>query len=114
MCRSDNTFQIHESDQSRPFFEQWTEGFPDPSSTASEIAMKIGSTVIREVTFIPLDGRRVFVPMPELRGRGDSDDVQFVWSRSSIELKLCDIIGQYYVYNDLSGIARRTGVRIVD
>ena len=114
MCDADNTFQIHESDDNRPFNEQWTNGFPDPSSTASEIILKIGPTVIHEVTFVSLDGRRIFVPMPELRGRGDSDDVQFVWSRSSLELKLCSVIGQYYIYDDLAGIARRTDVRIVD
>ena len=114
MCDADNTFQIHETDDNRPFSEPWTKGFPDPNSTASEIILRIGPTVIREVTFVSLDGRRVFVPMPEIRGRGDSGDVQFVWSRSSLELKLCNVIGQYYIYDDLVGIARRTGVQIDD
>jgi hypothetical protein len=52
--------------------------------------------------------------MPALEGRGHDDDVQYVWSRSSLEVKLCAVIGEYYIYNDLNGIARRTGVRIVD
>lgn len=114
ICSADNTFQIHESEHHRPFQEPWTKGFPDPNSTASEIYLKIGPTTIHQVTFVSLDGRRVFVPVPNLRGRGDSDDPQYVWSRSSLEFKLCGVIGQYYIHNDLHGIARRTGVELVD
>lgn len=114
ICSADNTFQIHESEDRRPFQEPWTKGFPNPSSTASEILLKIGPTTIQQVTFVSLDGHRVFVPVPEIRGRGETRDPEYVWPKSSLGMKVCSVIGEYYIYKDINGVAQRTGVRIVE
>ncbi len=113
VCDADNTFQIEEGQQRREFEERWTKVYPDKSSSAWPVYLKIGPVVVRELTFIMMDGGRIFVPMPELRPRG-GDEVEYLWNRSSLEVKVCRIIGQHYIYENLEGVGRRSGVTIID
>ena len=113
ICDDDNTFQIEQGQQTREFRERWTTGHPDPSSSASPVYLRIGPVVVRELTFISMDGHRIFVPMPELRPVGD-DEVEYFWNRNSLEVKVCRIIGEYYIYENLDGVGRRSRVAIVE
>jgi len=113
ICDADNTFKIEEGQRNREFEERWTKVYPDKRSSASPVYLKIGAVVIKELTFISMDGYRIFVPMPELRPAA-ADDIEYFWNRSSLGVKVCKIIGQYYIYENLEGVARRSGVAIID
>ncbi|MBE3064164.1 MAG: hypothetical protein IMZ69_04010, partial [Spirochaetes bacterium] len=113
VCDDDNTFQVEEGQQTREFRERWTTVYPDPNSSASPVYLRIGPVVVKELTFISMDGHRIFVPMPELRPLGD-EEVEYFWNRNSLDVKVCRIIGQYYIYENLDGVARRSRVAIVE
>ena len=113
ICDDDNTFQIEESQERRDFREPWTTIYPDRSSSASPVYLRIGPVVVKELTFISMDGHRIFVPMAELRPVGD-DEVEYFWNRNSLQVKVCKIIGEYYIYENLDGVARRSRVAIVE
>ncbi len=59
-----------------------------------------------------MDGGRIFVPMAELRPVGD-DQVEYFWNMNSLEIKVCRIVGDYYIYEDVYGVAKRSGIEIV-
>jgi len=112
VCDAENTFQIVEGEDSRDFTERWTTVYPDRSGSASPIYLKVGSAVIKELTFVSMDGRRIFVPMAEVRP-GRDGGAEYFWNLNSLEVKVCHVVGSYYIYNDLEGVARRSGVTIV-
>ncbi len=60
-----------------------------------------------------MDGGRIFVPMPEIRPISE-DDVEYFWNMSSLGVKVCRIIGKYYIYDDLAGVARRSHITLVE
>lgn len=113
VCDDDNTFQIERGQRTREFGERWTTLYPDPSSFATPVYLRIGPVVIKQLTFVSMDGHRIFVPIPQLRPVG-GDQVEYFWNRNSLELKVCGIIGEYYIYENVDGVARRSGVAIVE
>lgn len=109
----DNTFQIERGEQSRDFTERWTKVHPDPNSASYPIYLKIGGIVVKELTFISADGGRIFVPMPGVRPLPNGT-VDYFWNLGSLEVRVCRVVGEYYRYNDLEGVARRSNVSIVE
>jgi hypothetical protein len=67
--------------------------------------------VIKELHFISVDGGRIFVPMPEMRVVDGKRE--FLWRTSSIEFRVGKVVGSYYRYEDLYGIAKRSKIEIV-
>jgi hypothetical protein len=95
------------------FTEPWTEGkFPDPSTGKRRAELRINDSVVKSVIFIDMDGGRYFVPMPEIAMVGD--ERVFYWVTNSTRFKVGKIIGTYYGDPTIEGVARHTGVRIVD
>lgn len=112
VCDADNTFQIVEGDESRDFTEPWTTAYPDRNGSASPVYLKVGSAVIKELTFVSMDGRRIFVPIAETRPRKGGPP-EYFWNLNGLDVKVCRVIGSYYIYNDLEGVARRSNVTII-
>ena len=106
-----NSFQIQAGEEGRDFHEAWTEGFPDPSTTRYPVYLKIKNSVVKELTFISIDGGRIFVPMPDRKIENDKS--VFFWNMNSLEIKVANIIGEYYIYEDIHGVARRSKVEII-
>jgi hypothetical protein len=113
MADEDNTFQMQRGERSRDFTERWTKAHPDPNSASYPIYLKIAGTVVKELTFISVDGGRIFVPMPEARPLADGT-ANYFWNLGSLEVRVCRVVGEYYRYNDLEGVARRSSVSIVE
>ena len=110
---ADNTFQILRGERSSEFTERWTKAHPDPNSASYPIYLKIAGSVVKELTFISVDGGRIFVPMPEARPLpGGSMD--YFWNLGTLAVKVCRVVGEYYRYNDLEGVAHRSKVSIVE
>lgn len=113
MCDADNTFQIEQGERTREFTERWTTVYPDHDSSAYPVYLKIGGTVIKEFTFIFMDGGRIFVPMTESR-RIESGGVEYFWNANSLRVKVCRIIGSYHIYETLEGVARMSKVSVIE
>jgi hypothetical protein len=93
-----------ESDIAETFSEPWTENFPDQRhSGRCPVYLKIGAATVKEITFVSLDGGRVLVPMP--RVRVENRRQIFYWRESSLEFSLGEIIGRFYIHNNMYGVA---------
>jgi len=113
ICQDDNTFQIRIGERTRQFSERWTTVHPDSHSGAAyPVYLFIGNLAIKELMFISMDGGRIFVPMAELRPAG-VDNVEYFWNLDSLEVKVCRVIGSYYIHGNLEGVARASLVKLV-
>jgi hypothetical protein len=112
VCNADSTFLIEQGERSREFKERWTTVYPDQNSSAYPVYLKIAGTVIKKLMFISMDGRRIFVPMAEVRP-APNNTVEYFWNINSLEVKVCRVIGDYYIYKDLEGVAKVSKVTLV-
>lgn len=110
ICESDNTFQIEIGDSGGGFQEPWVEVYPDRNGHRYPVYLKISNAIIKELTFIACDGGRIFVPIPERHL--EQDQLIYSWCRSALALKVCKIIGHYYIYENIEGIADVSEIRI--
>lgn len=110
---NDITFQIELGNELRQFKEKWTDIYPDPNSSASPVYLKVNGNVIKEITFISMDGGRIFIPLPDLQML-DDDSVEYFWNLNSLEVKVGRVVGVYYIYNNLEGVAKRSKIEIID
>lgn len=113
ICDADGTFQIVYGEDSQEFKERWTTVYPDQDSQIFPVYMKISGTVIKELKFISLDGGRIFVPMTEIRPTKDNE-LEYFWNLNSLEVKICNVIGEYYIYKDLRSVAKFSKVTLVE
>jgi len=58
-----------------------------------------------------MDGSRIFVPLPR-KTVDDNDKAKYYWEKSSLNFKVGRIIGEYYIYNSLKGIAQHSKIEI--
>ena len=112
IASDDNTFQIVLGEKFRQFTERWTKVYPDPNSSASPVYLRINNNIIKEFTFISMDGGRIFVPMPDIRAI-DEENVEYFWNLNSLEVKICNIVGEYYIYETIEKVAKRSKIEIV-
>lgn len=113
MADTDNTFQIEQGESTREFKERWTTIYPDPNSSAYPVYIKINGITIKELTFISMDGGRIFVPMAEVR-LDTTGATEYFWNLNGLEVSVCRIIGSYYIYESLEGVARTSKVVLVE
>jgi hypothetical protein len=112
VSETDNTFQIESGEPAGEFHEPWTKMYPDQNTTKYPVYLKINNTTIKELSFLSLDGGRIFVPMT--KQIFDNDKVTYQWNINSLEMKVCNIIGEYYIYKDIYGVARISKVEIIN
>lgn len=112
LAEDNNTFQIQSGDKGDEFHESWTEMYPDQSTLKYPVYLKINNSTVKELDFISLDGGRIFVPMPDRTIEGDK--VRYLWNINSLEVKVCRVIGSYYIHRDLVGVAKMSRVELVE
>lgn len=114
ISQSNNIYQIERGERGErgeDFSERWTEVHPNPNSACYPVYLRIGHAIIKELSFIAVDEGRIFVPMPEQEV--DNDERRYSWSTESLEVSVCQIVGKYHIYHDLTGVAKRSGVELV-
>lgn len=111
ISNEDNSFQIHHGNLEGEFRENWTDCYPDPIAYKYPVYLKINNSIIKELTFISIDGGRIFVPSAEKKIE-DKNVINF-WNLESLRIKVCNVIGQYYIYNDIYGIAKVSKIEII-
>ena len=111
VCEKDNTFQIEIGECGGDFQESWVEVYPDRNGQRYPVYLKINNTTIKELAFIACDGGRIFVPMPERRL--ENEHIVFSWRLNSLPLKVCKIIGHYYIHKNIEGIAQMSNIGLV-
>lgn len=104
------TFQIHCGDSGSYFQLPWTAVYPDKNAWRYPVYLKIGSAIIKEITFISMDGGRISVPLTEYDLVNDK--IVFYWDMSSLSVSVCQIIGNYDIYKNLYGVAKMSKVEI--
>lgn len=110
IAEQNNTFQIQCGRPGSEFHESWTTMYPDQNTRQYDVYLKISGTTIKELKFISLDGGRIFVPMTErefINGKP-----VFCWDMGSLSVKVCNIIGDYYIHKNLRGVAQMSKVEI--
>lgn len=114
LCELDNTYQIEIGERERDFTEKWTQVYPaKDDSNLYSVYLKINGVIIKQLPFIACDGGRIFVPMPEHKYSKDKKE-SFHWYRKSLEYKIGVIIGEFYIYKSIEGIAETSGIIIED
>ena len=59
-----------------------------------------------------MDGGRIFVPMAEVR-LDATGNPEYFWNLNGLEVCVCRIIGSYYIYETLEGVAKTSKVVLV-
>ena len=105
------TFQIRMEHDDREFAEPWSRGHPDSNTMKFTVNLLINGTIVKTLMFVSLDGGRIVVPLPQ-RLFSDEEPIYF-WDPESMDFKVGKIIGAYYIYKDIEGVAKRCKVPIV-
>ncbi len=111
ICERDNTYQIEQGEANREFKEEWTKVYPNQNSYLYPVYLKISGVQIKELSFIFLDGGRIFVPLPQVES--ENGQRRFIWRRESLVFKVGRIIGDFYIYDSLEGIAKMSSIKII-
>ena len=108
----DNLFQIEVGRRDRAVSEEWTRRFPDADGSSTyPVLLKVQGVEIKQLVFISCDGGRIFVPRPVATPMGDQQ-LSFSYERNSLEYRVGQIIGQFYIYNTLEGVAQVAGITV--
>lgn len=59
-----------------------------------------------------MDGGRIFVPLPEQET--ENNKIKYYWKKHSLQFKVGRVIGHYYIYDSLEGVARQSKIEIRD
>jgi hypothetical protein len=126
ICKKDNLYQIHEGDDYDDFSEPWTQVYPDSlGSGKNKVLLYYNNNLIKNFTFIYCDGGRINVVLPrreinhnnnlwegkDLQG-GTYKNVTFYWEKNSLGYKLTQLIGSFYIYDSIEGVARISKIEI--
>ncbi|MCK4359327.1 MAG: hypothetical protein KAW92_11410 [Candidatus Cloacimonetes bacterium] len=112
IARENNTFQIHKGDPKGDFRETWTQVYPDKNTKGYPVYLKINNVIVKELTFISLDGGRISVPLPDRKF--ENQKVNYFWNMNSLEIKVCKIIGRYYIWKNIFGVAKQSKIEILN
>lgn len=114
VCAKNNLLQIAEDDSREKFTEEWTDKFPDKRSFISKVYLSINNIRVKELNFITVDGGRIFVPIPELQNVDLKNSSRtFVWKTQSLGVRVSRKIGSYYIHNNLEGVAKMAGIKVL-
>lgn len=111
VAEKNNTFQMQSGEPKGNFREPWTQKYPDKNTIGYPVYLKINDTIIKELTFISLDGGRIFVPLPDLKYENEKPN--YFWNMNSLEMEVCKIIGHYYIWKDIYGVAKQSNIEII-
>lgn len=110
-CLDDSSYQIEIGEKSQPFNEPWSDVYPDKNNSwLIPVYLKINGQCIKEIDFVLCDGGKIFVPLPVI---ADEKISEFYWNRNTLEFKLSKIIGVFYKYDGIEGVAKKSGIQII-
>lgn len=125
ICEKDNLYQIHERDDRDEFSEPWTQVYPDKlGSGQSSVDLVYNNNHIKRFTFIYCDGGRINVVMPEVEAdsnnfwegkdalNGSYKDIGYFWVSDSLGVQLTRLIGSFYIYKNIEGVANRSHIEM--
>lgn len=112
IARQNNTFRITKGQNYEDFDEPWSRGHPDRDTSKLSVYLSINGVRVKELIFVTIDGGRILVPLPE-RMLVDGSPV-FFWRPNDLSFKVGKIIGSYYIYKDIEGVAKRCRVEVVN
>ncbi len=110
VCEKNNTFQIHMGDDHRNFKETWTSVFPDQNTSMFHVNLTVNGIIIKSLPFISADGGRYTLPLPELEVFEDKPS--FYWSPNSVEVKIAEIINNFYRCTSIKEVANFTKINL--
>lgn len=112
-CEDDVLYQIAIGMDGDEFDEEWTRGFPDPTCSRLPVYLKVDGAVVRELTFVSLDGGRYFVPLPEIR-TVSPEERSFYWDTTSLEFRVGRLVGHLHLQDEtLETFANKRGIEII-
>lgn len=111
VCLTDTALKIVIPDSTEDFSEVWTERHPNPRGRRTDVQLRVNDSTISELPFVHVDGGRILVPMPRQVFVGSIP--AYFWECDSIEFKVGTIIGRYYIYKTIEGVATRSDISIV-
>lgn len=111
IAESDNTVQIEVAEDGSDFKEPWTTVYPDRSSKSYLVFLKMGESVIHKLIFISMDGGRIFVPITTPRAI-PGGGVEYLWDLSDLKTAVCRVIGRYYIYKTIEGVAEQSKITL--
>ena len=103
-------FQIKRNFVDNNFIEPWARVYPDKLTSRYFVYLYLNGSPIKEITFISCDGGRIFVSLPDIEFRGNKR--YYYWDKNSIGYKIMKIVGEYYIYNNIEGVAKRSRIII--
>jgi hypothetical protein len=117
ISEDDMSYQIAETDMVavKEFNEPWVKRFPDKHTSSYYVNLIESGSVVKQETFVSLDGARYFVPIPKLVPIGDkweATEYKYYYERDSLSFLLGEVIGSYYIVNNLEEFAARQGIEI--
>jgi hypothetical protein len=124
ICEEDNLYQIYERSSYGEFSEPWTQVYPDKNGSGKyDVDLVYSGTIIKRFTFVYCDGGRINVAIPELYIAPEhqmpniefddpNDYREYFWKKNSIEYKLMELIGSFYIYETPQGVARHSKIQI--
>ena len=112
VCKVNNTYQIQKEEGEEGYqAEPWTQVYPSNITSGSKVSLKINETVIKQIQFVSCDHGNIFVPLTTIRkGRNGRIDE---WDRRSLEYKIAKIIGKFYIYDTIEGVAEKSKIKII-
>lgn len=112
ISEKNNLYQIEVGEKEKDFVEEWTKVYPDKlGSGLYNVNLKINGVPIKEMPFVYCDGGRISVPMPEVRIKDDKRI--FYWNKNSLEFKIGELIGSFYIYENMEGVAKMSKIGIL-
>lgn len=112
VCAENALFQIVPEDDSEEFSEPWTQVYPDTNGSGRyTVSLKIIGVTIKQITFVYCDGGRISVPLPDLKiVEGNR---AFSWRQGSLDYKLGQLVGSFYIYDSIEGVAAMSQIELV-
>ncbi len=124
--KKDNLFQIHEQNDYSEFSEPWTQVYPDKMGSGKRsVDFVYNGNHIKRFTFIYCDGGRISVALPKSREdkkniwenkdllKGSYKNIGYFWEAKSLEYKLTKLIGNFYIYKTIEGVAEVSHIDII-
>ena len=76
-----------------------------------KVYLSINGNKIKQFIFVAVDGGRIFVPLTKFINNGNGIR-KYYWEKNSLDFKIGKIIGEFYIYNSIEEIAKRSKIEI--
>lgn len=106
--KEDPLFQIETGENVvEDFRERWMKNYPNMNhNTSYRVYLKYANTIVSDCLFVGLDGYRYMVPVPE------REEGKYFYSTDSLQFKLANVVGSFYLYKNLREFAEAHGIEI--